>query len=96
MKPKNLDAYIGQSAEFAQPILEHLRKLVHETCPAVAEQMKWSFPHFIYKGQNLCSMASFKQHCAFGFWLSPLMSDPYKILQLGDESALRSPLPSLS
>jgi uncharacterized protein YdeI (YjbR/CyaY-like superfamily) len=35
--------------------------------------MKWSFPHFIYKGKNLCSMASFKQHCAFGFWLESEM-----------------------
>lgn len=29
--------------------------------------MKWSFPHFHYKGM-LCSMAAFKKHCAFGFW----------------------------
>jgi len=34
--------------------------------------MKWSFPHFDYKGM-LCSMASFKQHCAFGFWKQSLL-----------------------
>jgi len=63
-----LDAYIAKSADFAKPIMNHLRKLVHTACPEVEEGMKWSFPHFMYKDAILCSMASFKQHCAFGFW----------------------------
>jgi uncharacterized protein YdeI (YjbR/CyaY-like superfamily) len=64
---KRVDAYIDNSAEFAQPILKYLRALVHEVCPGVEETIKWGFPHFMYQG-ILCSMASFKQHCAFGFW----------------------------
>jgi uncharacterized protein YdeI (YjbR/CyaY-like superfamily) len=67
-----IDAYIGKSAAFARPILAHLRKVVHAACPDVEETMKWSFPHFMYKGM-LCSMASFKEHCAFGFWKSSLL-----------------------
>jgi uncharacterized protein YdeI (YjbR/CyaY-like superfamily) len=67
-----IDAYIAKSAGFAQPILTHIRRLVHEACPDVEETMKWSFPHFQYKGM-LCSMASFKEHCAFGFWKSSLI-----------------------
>ena len=66
-----VDAYIAKSAEFARPILTHLRDVVHAACPDVEETMKWSFPHFMYKGM-LCSMASFKEHCAFGFWKSSL------------------------
>ncbi|MEO8001857.1 MAG: YdeI/OmpD-associated family protein [Arenimonas sp.] len=66
-RDKRIDAYIEKSADFARPILEHLRAVVHEACPDVEETMKWSFPHFMYHGM-LCSMASFKQHCAFGFW----------------------------
>ena len=62
-----IDAYIDKSAEFARPILEHLRAVVHDACPEVEETMKWSFPHFMYHGM-LCGMASFKQHCTFGFW----------------------------
>ena len=62
-----IDAYIEKSADFARPILRHLRAVVHEACPDVDETMKWSFPHFEYKG-ILCSMAAFKAHCAFGFW----------------------------
>ena len=71
-RDKRVDAYIAKSAEFAQPILQYLREIVHEGCPEVEETMKWSFPHFMYKG-ILCSMASFKQHCAFGFWRGSLI-----------------------
>jgi uncharacterized protein YdeI (YjbR/CyaY-like superfamily) len=67
-----VDAYIAKSADFAKPILTYLRDVVHETCPEVEETMKWSFPHFMYEGM-LCSMASFKEHCAFGFWKGSLI-----------------------
>jgi uncharacterized protein YdeI (YjbR/CyaY-like superfamily) len=67
-----IDAYIAKSADFARPILTHLRNLVHDACPEVEETMKWSFPHFMYKGM-LCSMASFKEHCAIGFWKGSLI-----------------------
>ena len=69
---ERIDAYIDASADFAQPILAHLRAVVHEACPDVEETMKWSFPHFMYEGM-LCSMASFKAHCAFGFWKGALV-----------------------
>ncbi|OOG57287.1 YdeI/OmpD-associated family protein [Rhodanobacter sp. C03] len=65
-----IDAYIAKSAEFARPILEHLRTVVHATCPEVEESMKWSMPFFSYNGAPMCMMAAFKQHCGFGFWLS--------------------------
>jgi uncharacterized protein YdeI (YjbR/CyaY-like superfamily) len=67
-----IDAYIANSAEFAQPILEHLRALVHAACPEVEETIKWGFPHFMYKGM-MCNMASFKAHCSFGFWKAELL-----------------------
>src|SRR5436189_2290992 len=64
-KDPRIDAYIAKSANFAQPILKHLRKVVHAGCPDVVETMKWSMPHFDYKGV-MCGMAAFKEHCAFG------------------------------
>jgi len=75
-KEKLIDAYIAKSADFAKPILNHIRELVHKTCPDVEEKMKWSFPHFDYKGEMMCSMAAFKQHAVFGFWKASLMKDP--------------------
>ena len=68
-----VDAYISNAAPFAQPILSTIRETVHASCPDVEEAMKWSFPHFLYKGM-LCSMASFKQHAAFGFWKGSLVT----------------------
>jgi uncharacterized protein YdeI (YjbR/CyaY-like superfamily) len=75
-----IDEYINKSEEFAQPILLHLRKIIHLACPDVEETIKWSFPNFEYKGQILCSMTSFKKHCSFGFWLGAEMEDPENIL----------------
>ena len=73
-KDKRVDLYIAKSAGFARPILAHLRQLVHSTCPDVEETIKWGFPHFMYKGM-LCSMASFKRHCAFTLWKASVMAD---------------------
>jgi uncharacterized protein YdeI (YjbR/CyaY-like superfamily) len=67
-----VDTYIAKSADFAKPILEYIREVVHSACPDVEETKKWSFPNFQYKGM-LCSMASFKEHCSFGFWKSDLV-----------------------
>ena len=67
-----VDAYIDKAQDFAKPILKHIRELVHEACPDVIEKKKWNFPHFDYKGM-LCSMASFKEHCAFNFWKQSLL-----------------------
>jgi hypothetical protein len=69
-----IDAYIRNAAPFAQPILTHLRSVVHEACPDVVEGVKWSFPHFDYKG-IFCSMAAFKQHATFGFWKGELLAN---------------------
>ncbi|MFD2161101.1 YdeI family protein [Paradesertivirga mongoliensis] len=75
-----INAYIEKSADFAKPVLNHIRNLVHQASPEILETVKWGFPHFDSKG-TLCSMASFKEHCAFGFWKSALLTDPLKILQ---------------
>lgn len=83
-----IDDYISKSAAFAQPILTHLRELIHVTCLDVEETWKWSFPNFDYKGSTLCSMAAFKQHCSFGFWKASLMPDPDNILQLAEKAAM--------
>ena len=73
-KDPRIDAYIAKSAGFAKPILTEIRAVVHDVCPNVEETMKWSFPHFDYKGM-MCSMAAFKEHCAFGFWKASLILD---------------------
>jgi uncharacterized protein YdeI (YjbR/CyaY-like superfamily) len=85
---KRVDAYIAKSADFAKPILMHIRELVHKAVPGIEETMKWSFPHFVYAGGTVCSMASFKEHCALGFWKASLLSDPDGILQTSEKNAM--------
>jgi uncharacterized protein YdeI (YjbR/CyaY-like superfamily) len=91
---KRVDTYIAKSAPFARPILEHLRALVHRVCPECEEKMKWSFPHFDYKGEMMCSMAAFKEHASFGFWKETLLADPKRMLKkeegMGSFSKFRS------
>jgi hypothetical protein len=62
-----VDDYIARAAPFARPILAHLRHVVHAACPEAVETIKWGMPFFEYRG-NLCHMAAFKGHCAFGLW----------------------------
>ena len=71
-KDPRVDAYIAKSADFAKPVLIHLRQLVHASCPDVEETLKWGMPAFMHKG-ILCGMAAFKQHCTFGFWKRKLI-----------------------
>ena len=85
-KDNRVDAYISKSADFAKPILNHLRKLVHAACPQVEETIKWGMPYFDYKGM-MCNMASFKNHCAFGFWKAALMKD-FSEMKDNNESAM--------
>jgi len=85
-----IDAYIEKSQDFAKPVLHYIRETVHEFCPDAEETMKWSFPHFIYKGKNLCAMASFKQHCTFGFWLEKEMKTMQEITQNIEKNSMFS------
>lgn len=68
-----IDAYIARQADFARPILEYVRAVVHEACPGVEETLKWSAPSFVHAGGILCGMAAFKQHASFGFWKHALV-----------------------
>jgi len=67
LNPK-VDEYFGKVRPFAEPILWHLRELIHKGCPGVEETIKWSRPFFGYKGAILCNISAFKEHCSFGFW----------------------------
>ena len=86
-KDSRVDACIAKSAPFAQPILKHIRKLVHAGCPEVEETIKWQFPSFMYKGM-VCGMAAFKNHCTFGFWKHELIFGKEKLVANGDERGM--------
>ena len=83
----DVDRYIAKAAPFAQPILERIRAAFHKAHPDVTETMKWSFPHFEYKG-ILGSMAAFKEHVSWGFWKGRLMNDPLGIIPPVGETSM--------
>lgn len=87
-KNSRVDAYIDKSEAFAKPVLNHLRALVHKACPEAEEIIKWGFPHFDYRGGPMCHMASFKKHCAFGFWKAALMKDETLMATAKSEEAM--------
>lgn len=91
-KDPRVDAYIEKSADFAKPILERLRKIVHAGCPGVEETIRWQHPNFDYRGV-MCGMAAFKEHCAFGFWKEALIFDRDKAAEktaMGSFGCIRS------
>lgn len=63
-----IDTYIAEAAPFAQPILSHLRKLIHAASPEITEAFKWRHATYLYRGKLLCGTAAFKAHATLGFW----------------------------
>jgi len=67
-----IDAYIANAADFAKPMLNRIRRLVHAVCPDVAETIKWNSPFYEHEGILLMTPA-FKHHCALIFWKGKLI-----------------------
>jgi hypothetical protein len=63
-RDRRVDEYIAKSPAFAKPILTKIRDTVHKHCTDVEETMKWSRPHFMYRGGMVCSMSAFKAHAS--------------------------------
>ncbi len=95
-KDSRIDSYIMASSPFAVPIMNRLRQVVHLACPEVMETMKWSFPHFEYKGSILCSMAAFKNHCAFNIWLGSMLEDRGNVLATAENRTSMGQLGKIS
>jgi uncharacterized protein YdeI (YjbR/CyaY-like superfamily) len=87
-KNSAVDEYIQNAAPFAQPLLTKIRKLVHRACPDATETIKWGFPNFVFGDGILCSMAAFKNHCAFSFWKASLLKDDQRILKVKDKNSM--------
>lgn len=59
-----IDEYIATAGAFAQPILVHVRELVHVALSGAQETIKWGMPHFMVAGKNRVGLAAFKAHAA--------------------------------
>lgn len=85
-----VDEYIEKSPDFAKPILDYLREIIHEACPDAEEAIKWKFPTFMYKGKILCFITAFKQYCSLGFWLHQEMKTLQEIETNTEKSSMFS------
>src|SRR5436190_9292122 len=72
VKDPRVDAFIKNAADWQQPILLHIRDIVHAACPDVEETIKWRSPSFTYKGM-MCGMDAFKERVMFSFWKGQLL-----------------------
>ena len=52
--------------------------------------LKWSAPHFSYKGKMYCGMSAFKEHCAFGFWHPMMRRNDSSLEGMGSFGKIRS------
>lgn len=90
IRTPQVDRYIATSAPFAQPILAHIRDVMHAACPDVVEEIKWSFPFFTYKSEIVCAMRAFKAHCGLFFWKGKLVVPDGKEEGMGQFGKLTS------
>lgn len=65
---ERITAYIAKAAPFAQPILTHVRSLVHDAVPDAGETIKWGMPFFEVQRRPLAMMAAFKGHAGLGIF----------------------------
>lgn len=86
-KDARVDAYINKAGQFAQPILKHVRQLVHQACPEIRETIKWGSPSFEHNGL-LCSVTAHRTHCSLVLWPGAQMKDTHNIMEITELSAM--------
>lgn len=79
-RPKDVDAYIANSAGEARPKLEELRELIRATVPEADEGISWGVPFYRYHGA-LAGLAAYKRHVSFGLGAGVLQSKDRKALE---------------
>ena len=63
-----IDAFIAKAQPFAQPILTHLRDVLHHACGGLEESIKWGRPAFLNEGRILAVFGAFKAHASLTLW----------------------------
>ena len=80
------DEYLKNVPTWQAKNLVAFRKLVHEHCPDITEEIKWGVPVFILKKKMVFTMASFKNHTKYNFLLGAQLQDKTNTFNNGLES----------
>jgi uncharacterized protein YdhG (YjbR/CyaY superfamily) len=63
-EPKSIDEYVAAQPPNVQPLLQKIRKAIHEAAPAAEETISYQMPAF-KQGSVLVWFAAFKNHIGF-------------------------------
>lgn len=58
----SVDAYIAGADADVRPILERVRRVIHEAVPDAGEKISYGMPMVTLAGQNLVSFAAWARH----------------------------------
>ena len=90
MKDHRIDQYIDQSTETLQPVIIHIRELMHRALPDVVETIKWNSPCFMANDKIICVIQAFKKHVNFVFHKAPETPDTDTFLvDIGERSKMK-------
>jgi hypothetical protein len=79
---ERIDQYIAELADWRGQMIAHLRKLIHEADPGIAEEWKWEVPVWSHKGL-VCSAGAFKQAVKMNFFSGASLDDPHNLFNAG-------------
>lgn len=71
---QKIDAYLATVSDEQRPILELIRKTVHQTDDRIQEDWKWRAPCFNLEGL-VCWFVGFKSHVGLNFFKGALIKD---------------------
>ena len=74
-----VDAYIERQADFARPILSHLRGIIHEADPEIVEEWKWMGTPIWSHAGIVCTGESYKNIIKMTFAKGAELKDPAKL-----------------
>ena len=77
---EKVSAYIDKATEEQIPLLEKLRKLIHESVTGVSEEIKWGMPVFA-KTKDFAYLRFAKKHITLGFYHVDQIDDPEGLLE---------------
>jgi uncharacterized protein YdhG (YjbR/CyaY superfamily) len=92
VKFSTIDQYLASAADEARPILDEIRRIVHEVAPQAEETISYQLPAF-KQGRVFVYFAAFKQHIGL---YPPVNGDPALMAELkpysNEKGNLRFPL----
>jgi uncharacterized protein YdeI (YjbR/CyaY-like superfamily) len=74
------DQWFRDRSDFAKPICEKLRSIIHQAAPDLEEVIRWGMLWF-KGGQLVCGIGAFKVHVRLIFFRGSELEDPHGLFQ---------------